>query len=52
MDLCDIMLLGCGVDDYLLEDIFDTIAFIEEDTNGDQEQDGPEPLSGNDEVGN
>jgi hypothetical protein len=31
MDLVDVLLLGCGVDNDLLEDILETIAFLEED---------------------
>jgi hypothetical protein len=35
MDMCDILLLGCGVDNDALEDILDTILFIEEDQHGE-----------------
>jgi len=34
MDLVDVILLGGGVDDDLLEDILDTIVFIEGDEHG------------------
>jgi hypothetical protein len=35
MDLCDIMLLACGVDNDALETVMDTILFIEEDNESE-----------------
>lgn len=33
MDLVDVLLLGCGIDNDMLETIMDTIVFIEDDTD-------------------
>jgi len=33
MNMCDAMLLACGVDDDLLDTVLDTILFIEEDVH-------------------
>ena len=40
MDLVDVLLLGGGIDNDLLEDIIDTILFIEEDDNTAESEEG------------
>ncbi len=39
MDIVDVMLLSCGVDNDALDDILDTMLFIEEGTNAEAEHD-------------